>query len=105
MKRLETEYEKSALDSVEHGLYDPKNKMEAVQPHHVRDRRASELPTSWGDNTPIIMEAQQEKGISFGAKLLIISILVLCATLGFFAWKVMSLRNVVSNDRRDYTIR
>lgn len=103
MEKLEPEYKASALDSAEHDLYDPKKKMEDMTPHHMRDKKAKELPTSWGDNTPIIIQAEQEKGFSFGAKILLISIFILIATLGFTAWKVISLRNVVSPANIDMT--
>lgn len=103
MNKLEPEYKSSALDSAEHDLYDPRKKMEDMTPHHMRDRKSQELPTSWGDNTPIIIQAEQEKGFSFGARLLILSIFILIATLGFTAWKVMSLRNVVSPANIDMT--
>jgi len=103
MKKLETEYEGSALDTAEHELYDPRSKLEDVTPHHVRDRKVSELPTSWGDNAPIILQAEQEKGFSFGARLLLLSVFILFATLGFTAWKVISLRNVVTPANIDMT--
>ena len=89
--------EKSALDSIEHQLYDPKKQMDDVMLHRVRDRRALELPTSWGDATPIIKGAEEEKTFSFGAKFLILSGVILIIAVSFTAWRVLSSRNVVSS--------
>lgn len=94
----------SALDSLEHELYNPRNKMDDVTLHHVRNKREVELPTSWGDNSPLIIEGKEEKGVSFGLKLLMLSISILVIALGFTAWRVVSLRNVVSNANIDMTL-
>lgn len=100
----QTERSDSALDVIEHGLYDPKNKMEDVTLHHTRDRRTLELPTSWGDNAPIITQGKEEKGLSFGSKLLIFSVILLICALGFTAWRIISLRNVVSSANIDMSL-
>lgn len=97
----QNERSNSALDSLEHELYNPKNKMDDVSLHHVRERRTLELPTSWGDNAPIITEGEREKGLSFGAKFLIFSMLLLLGALGFSGWSVLSSRNVVTTANID----
>ncbi len=88
--------EESALDSIEHELYDPKKKMDDVMMHRVRDARSVDLPTSWGEINPIITEAHDSKTLSFGAKILIGSCILLLLSLSFTAWRVLSSRNVVS---------
>ena len=94
----------SALDSIEHSLYDPKNKMEESEHHHVRGERSVELPTSWGDNSPIITRTEDHHGMSFGVKLLIFSVLLLLCALGFTTYRVMSLKNVVSSANIDMSL-
>jgi hypothetical protein len=95
--------EGSALDRIEHTLYDPKGKVEDIHLHHVRDRKNTELPTSWGDNTPLIIQAKEDHGASFGFKFLIASIILLVLALTFTGWRVFSLRNVVSSANIDLT--
>ncbi|MFA6608589.1 MAG: hypothetical protein WCT07_01625 [Candidatus Paceibacterota bacterium] len=97
------EKEESALDTAEHELYDPKKKIEDMSLHHVRDRRASELPTSWGEDAPIIKKIEEEEGFSFGAKFLLVSSIILLGALSFTAWRVLSSRNVVSSANIDMT--
>lgn len=94
----------SALESLEHELYDPRKKTEEQGLHHVRDRKTLELPVSWGDNTPIITQGKEEGGMSFGAKFLLISIFLFVSAISFFAWKVFSSRNVVSGANIDMTL-
>ncbi len=94
----------SALDSLEHQLYDPKKKMEDINFHHTKSERTLELPSSWGDNTPIITQGREEGGTSFGVKLLLFSLVLLICALGFTAWRIMSLRNVVSSANIDMTL-
>lgn len=94
----------SALDAIEHELYDPKNKMEDVSLHRVRDRRALELPTSWGDNAPIITQGKEDEGLSLGVKVLIFSVLLLVLALSFTAWRIISSRNVVSGANIDMSL-
>ena len=101
---MENKEETSALDSLEHKLYDPKEKLEVVSPHHVRDRREKELPTSWGDNTAIMRPADDHVGMSFGAKFLIVASLILLIVLAFTAWRVLSARNIVSEKNIDITL-
>jgi hypothetical protein len=96
--------EQSALDKVEQALYDPKGKIENISMHHVRDRKEKELPTSWGDDTPIIREAEDHSGISFGAKFLIGAFVLLLLVLSFTAWRVLSSRNIVSDKNIDLSL-
>lgn len=91
----------SALDSLEQKLYNPKEKIDTVTPHHVRDRHEKELPTSWSDDAPIIKATEDESGLSFGAKFLIGSLIVLVAVLSFAAWRVLSSRNIISEKNID----
>lgn len=94
--------EESALDSIEHELYDPKAKIKGTQIHHIRGERELSLPTSWGnDDSPVITKAHDDKKISFGAKLLLFSTILLFIALAFTAWRVVSLRNVVSSENID----
>lgn len=94
----------SALDELEHSLYDPKKKMEDVTLHHTRGGKTLELPSSWGDDTPIITQGKEEHGVSFGMKLLVGSLLLLVVALAFTAWRIVSLRNVVSSANIDMSI-
>lgn len=96
--------EQSALESLEQTLYDPKGKIDNTAMHHVRDRKEKLLPTSWGEDTPIIRESKDQTGLSFGAKFLIGAILLLVAVLSFTAWRVLSSRNVVSDKNIDMTL-
>jgi hypothetical protein len=92
----------SALDAIEHELYDPRATMKGTEIHRVRGERELSLPTSWGgDESPIITGTHDDKGISFGAKLLLFSVLLLFVALAFTAWRVVSLRNVVSSNNID----
>ncbi len=93
----------SALDSIEHELYDPKVSIHTNDPHHVKTSRNLDLPSSWGDDSPILVKEHEEKRFSFGAKLLMISTLFLIIMLAFSTWRVMSLRNVVSAANIDMT--
>ncbi len=95
------EEEKSALENVEHDLYDPKNKMDDVVIHRPRDTRTKDLPTSWGQATPIISAAASSRKLSLGVKLFLGSAILLVAALSFTAWRVLSLRNVVSSANID----
>lgn len=94
----------SALESLEHELYDPRKKMGDVVVHTAREQRVTDLPTSWGDEAPIIKEAHEEKGLSFGLKLLLLSSVVLFIAIGFTSWRVFSLRNVVSASNIDMSL-
>lgn len=95
--------DRSALDKLEHTLYDPKAKIEDIHLHHVKDTKSGELPTSWGDNSPLILQAHDDHGTSFGVKLLIFSTILLILALAFTGWRVFSLRNVVSSASIDLT--
>ncbi len=98
------ENESSALDTIEHELYDPKKKMEDPTLHSVREVRNLDLPTSWGETTPIIKEVHEDGALSFGAKFLIISLILLILSLGFAAWRILSSRNVVSSGNIDMSM-
>lgn len=95
--------EKSALETIEHELYDPRKKIEDVTLHRVRDAEAYKLPASWGENSPVIEEAEKEHGLSFGTKLLLFSSILLLIALVFTSWRVFSSRNVVSSANIDIT--
>lgn len=95
--------ERSVLDSIEHELYNPKSKLEKTELHHVKSRRALTLPTSWGEEAPLLIKTDIDPGMSFGTKLLLVSTILLFCALGFSAWRVMSLRNVVSAANIDMT--
>lgn len=95
--------EESALDSIEHELYDPKIKINEAEIHHLRERRALTLPTSWGDDAPILVKREETTGFSFGTKLLLFSTFLLVVALAFSIWRVVSLRNVVSAENIDMT--
>lgn len=94
----------SAIDSLEHELYNPKNKLENSSRHVMRDARNRELPTSWGDNSVIITQGKEEGGFSFGAKALIVSLVLLLIAVSVVAWRVVSLRNVVSSANIDMAL-
>lgn len=93
--------EESSLESLEHELYNPKTKINDIRMHYAQEKKTMNLPSSWGDDTPILTEAKEEKGFSFGIKLLLISTIVLFAAIGFTTWRVLSLRNVVSGANID----
>lgn len=96
--------ERSALDSLEQKLYDPKGKIDNVALHHVRDRAEKQLPTSWSEDTPIIHAANDRTGLSFGAKFLIGAIGLLILVLSFAAWRMLSLQNVISEKNIDMVL-
>jgi hypothetical protein len=98
------EEDKSAIDALEQKLYDPKGKIDNTSYHHVRDRKEKELPTSWGEDAPIIRESVEETGLSFGAKLLIGSSLLLFFVLAFTAWRVLSSGNIISDRNIDVSL-
>lgn len=98
---MDPKEEKSALESLEEKLYDPQGKIENVSLHHVRDRKEKELPTSWSEDMPILRAAEEEPGLSFGAKFLLGAVLLLIFALSFTAWRVLSSRNVVSEKNID----
>ena len=95
--------DQAALLSIEHQLYDPKVKAATSKVHQLKAHRTLDLPSSWGGEGQLITKGEEEKGISFGIKLLLFSTVVLIAALGFTAWRVMSLRNVVSASNIDMT--
>lgn len=95
--------EKSALETIEHELYDPHKKIDDVTTHRVRGTQAYNLPTSWGESSPVIEEAEKEYGLSFGTKFLLFSSVLLLIALVFTSWRVFSSRNVVSSANIDVT--
>ncbi len=95
--------DEAALLSIEHELYDPKAKNHDTEVHHVKSHRSLDLPASWGQEAPLIVKTAEEKGSSFGTKLLLFATLFFLATLAFSAWRVMSQRNVVSATNIDMT--
>ncbi len=94
----------SALDSLEHELYNPKAKIGEEVTHSVRSERSIELPTSWGDSSPIITQGKEEGGFSFGAKAFIASLVMLLVAVSIVAFRVISLRNVVSSANIDMSL-
>ncbi len=96
--------ERSALDSIEHELYNPKAVMGSSEIHETKRRKDLHLPTSWGDDSPVLTKAKEEGGFSFGAKMLLLATVLLLAALIFSAWRVISLRNVVSSSNIDMVV-
>lgn len=95
------------LESIEHELYDPKAKVASTEIHHLKSKRALNLPSSWGDDSSVIIKKETivpEKGFSFGAKLLLIATLLLLVAIGFLGWRVLSERNIVSANNIDMTV-
>lgn len=96
--------EQGALESLESKLYSPKGKIDNIAFHHVRDRKEKELPSSWGDDTPILRGGEDEGGLSFGAKFLVGAVILLLFVLAFTAWRVLSNRNIVSEKNIDMSL-
>jgi hypothetical protein len=94
----------SALDRIEHTLYDPKKKQEDFVMHQSRDRVVKELPSSWVDNSEAVTATEEKEKMSFGVKLLIGSLVILFAALSFTAWRVLSSKNVVSSANIDLSL-
>lgn len=93
------------IDDLEHKLYDPKQAGGDTNVHTVHDRKQQELPTNWGEDTPIIKPVEDANiGFSFGTKVLFAALLFLFAVLSFTAWRVLSSRNIVSPANIDITI-
>jgi hypothetical protein len=95
--------DESALLSIEHELYDPRSKQGKAEFHHVKSHRSLALPSSWGDEAPLIIKQKLDTGMSFGTKLLLVSTILLFVAVGFSLWRVISLRNVVSASNIDMT--
>lgn len=95
--------EESSIDAIENQLYDTKIRGGDSEIHQTRPHREMNLPSSWGEDAPIITKGQSEKGLSFGVKLLLIATILLFISLAFSAWRVLSLRNVVSSSNIDMT--
>ena len=75
--------DEAALRSIEHELYNPKAKLLPMEEHHVKSKRSLSLPASWGEEAPLIVKGEEESGISFGTKLLILATIILLLALGF----------------------
>lgn len=102
MSGNEEKEELHQIDDLEHKLYDPKEKYEDTSFHHIHERNSSDIPRAWTDATPIITPARDgNKGLSFGTKVLFVALGILCITLLFTAWRVLSSRNVVSESNID----
>lgn len=96
--------ELNQIDKLENKLYDPRQKDLDVNLHTIHDHKASELPTSWGEATPVITPAQDQGGYSFGTKVLFVAIGILLVVLIFTAWRVFSGRNTVDPTSIDLTL-
>jgi hypothetical protein len=94
----------SALDRIEHTLYDPKKKQDDFAVHQSRERVIKELPSSWGEASVGATSLAAKETMSLGAKLLILSLIVLLGALSFTAWRVLSSRNVVSSANIDVAL-
>ncbi|HCC06222.1 TPA: hypothetical protein DEP94_02610 [Candidatus Nomurabacteria bacterium] len=93
------------IDDLEHKLYDPKQVNGEDSLHHVHNHKEVDLPTDWGENTPIITPVEEkETSFSFGTKVLFTALIFLFVVLSFTAWRVLSSRNVVSLDNIDITL-
>lgn len=97
------EEEKSALDTVEHELYDPHKQAEDIMISRPRESRPLDLPSSWSSENYLKEEMEKEKRVSFGVKMLVFSSIILLLAISFTAWRVFSSRNVVSSANIDMT--
>ena len=102
-KNNDAQNDQAALESIEHELYNPKAKNYNGDVHHVKSRRSLALPASWGEGSPLIVKASEEKSTLFGTKLLLFATFFFLIALGFSVWRVMSLRNIVSATNIDMT--
>lgn len=94
----------SSIESIEHELYDPKQKVNETEIHSAKKHRELDLPTSWGEESSIISKAGDDRGISFGAKLLLVSMIVLIGALAFSAWRVLSSKNIISANNIEMSV-
>lgn len=105
MNTSEENEEMHQIDNLEHKLYDPKQVGNEARLHHFHGYKEEDLPTNWGEVTPIIKPIEETgNGYSFGTKILFSSLIFLFAVLSFTAWRVLSSRNVVSLDNIDITL-
>ncbi|MEN9552054.1 MAG: hypothetical protein RI935_431 [Candidatus Parcubacteria bacterium] len=93
----------SPLDRIEHELYDPKNKDFNADIHRVKSTKNVDLPTSWGEDGPILVK-KEDKKFSFGLMFFLFSLITLLLVLLFTAYRVISLQNVVSAANIDTTL-
>lgn len=91
--------ELNAVDSLEHSLYDPKQKTKDVSRHFVVDAKEKEIPSSWTTDRIVSHTEGVKQGASFGTIVLIGSLIALILAIGFTAWRVLSSRNVVSSEK------
>jgi len=94
----------SAIDSIEHELYDPRAKIEEVKIHGAKRHKEVNLPTSWGEDSSIITRGRDASGMSFGAKLLILSTILLIAAVSFSAWRILTSKNSISANNIELTV-
>lgn len=93
------------IDDLEHKLYDPKQVGNEAMLHRVHGHKEADLPTNWGEVTPIIRPVEDsQNSYSFGTKILFFALIFLFSVLSFTAWRVLSSRNVVSLDNIDITL-
>lgn len=93
--------EKDPLLSIEHELYDPRAKIESTEIHSAREMRSLNLPSSWGEDAPVITKTLGDTRTSFGTKFFLAATLFLFLALGFTAWNVISQQNIVSAEYID----
>ncbi|MDQ5962507.1 MAG: hypothetical protein QG653_314 [Patescibacteria group bacterium] len=94
-------FKKSKLDKLEETLYDSKASVsDTIAVHDSRSRRIGQLPTAWGDNSPMLSKEtvkEADHSMSFGVKLLIFSIIFLLGVTAYSGWRILSSKNVVSS--------
>ncbi len=94
-------FKKSKLDRVEEGLNDPKKVVsDTVVVHDAHTRRVGALPTTWGEDSPMLVSGApvEDHSASFGLKLLGFSLVFLLVVAGYSAWRILSSQNVVSSE-------
>lgn len=105
MNPSEENEEMHQIDNLEHKLYDPKQNSVEAEVHHVQRSETVDLPTNWGNNSPILKPSEEvQSGFSFGTKILFTSLVFLFAVLSFTAWRVLSARNIVSLENIEITL-
>ncbi len=94
-----------AIEALEHNLYTPKPKKVEATAHTIHSDTSFDVPETWGSDSSVITPFTKEQpGHSFGTKMLLIASAILCLTLIFTAWRVLSSRNVVSSENIDVVI-
>lgn len=94
---------KSKLERTESELNNPKAAPASIPIHDPHSERAQALPTSWGDDSPMLTRAATpvERKVSLGAKLFFLSLIVLLVAGGYTAWRFFSSQNTVSSEAID----